>query len=185
MNNTHILLTLLILISILVLIIVFLKQKYYDKFADVKASVVYLKAPTTNLTQTLEEKKTYSCNGTICKPKTIEPFVEIPLTEEMVNQILNDISNTISTIETNMNTIYNTLINYYNVNNENTDLLGNPYNPSTNQNNYINNFKTDYETNLNKINTIIESLDKYREDFTNLPTIDKNKKEISSYIVFN
>lgn len=199
MNNKDILLILLLLI--LIVIIVFLKKTYYDKFTDVQASVVYLKAPTSNLTQSLKKTVTYSCDDkNKCTPKTIEQFMNTSnninqpnmdsyitneINETMVKNKLTNINNTVNHINTNLKSIYNTLINHYNVNNEQKDLDGNDYNSSQFLKTYQT-FKDSYITSLSNIEQNIQFLeDKIVENFEDLPTIDKNKKEISSYIVFN
>jgi hypothetical protein len=169
MNNKDILL----IVLLLIVIIIFLTKTYYDKFTDVQASVVYLKAPTKNLTQSLKETVPYSCNDkNKCNPKTIEPFDGAIITENMVQDKLDNINKTIDNIYGNLISIYNKLFNYYDVHNKKTV--------------YFNNFKNSYVNSLNNINSNIQFLeDKIVENFENLPTIDKNKKEISSYIVFN
>lgn len=188
MNNILVLL----LLVIITLIIIYFKKTYYDKFTDVEASIVYLKAPTSNLTQTLEEKKTYSCDDATCQPKTVEKFENPIITEDMIIDTLDDINKKVISIDTNMDTIYNSLLNHNNVNKKTTDLSGKAY---TSSDDYVNYFKKQSTEYLDKINSNIAFLEGYiftseptpgltSEPFDDLSKINK-KKEISNYIVFS
>ena len=141
MNN---IIVLLFGLLILLLIVIYLNKKYNDKFADVPASIVYLKAPTRNLIQPLEKKTSYSCDTTKCSPKgegfnnvSIEGFT----VQADINSTLDNIENLITGINGKMQSIYINLIGYYNKDNVKIkDLSGNDYNTNVTQNKYTNKF---------------------------------------------
>ncbi len=195
MNNIIILLFGLLIIT---LTIIYLKKIYNDKFVDVPASIIYLKAPTKNLIQPLEKQTTYSCGTTKCSPNeegfnnvSIEKFT----VQDDINVKLNDIEELINNINGNMQTIYINLISYYNKDNLKIKdpTTGNDYNPTVTQNKYINNYINTFNNNINQIGSSIDYLENIlgirenvKESFVTLPSVDKNKmKEVTGYVIFS
>ncbi len=160
MNN---IIVLLFGLLILLLIVIYLNKKYNDKFADVPASIVYLKAPARNLIQPLEKSTSYSCDNTKCSPKE-EGFTNVSVekftVQTDINTTLSDIEESIKNINNNMQIIYIKLIGYYNKNNLKIKNLDNnsDYNTNVTQNKYTT-YTQSFNDNINEIESAITYLE--------------------------